>query len=432
MPVKNNCSSDALLKTLRNLGLALFSFFGWLGTPFFGIGAAIVTVLPFAQVRDFVNEMRSQPIIWLILAAITYLIVQFLVYRETLPAGLNPDVRILQDWFFLWLFPLLAWALKGQSERAVLMIFVLAAIGLLVRIVWYMEWENLNQFYLQRQGYGLNPVPMGLYSGIVILGLLVFGRRLMAYSKGKGVMGFVFVLLWGGALALTAAVLLTSQSRGAWLALLLALLMMAIVVYLMYRGQGLRVRHYGIGLAAMIVCVLPVIFLLHETVQERVQAEADVYPAIISLDLENVPYTSVGRRVHMWVHGLKEWSEKPVFGYGPGSAGKLLARVEQLAIHPHYHSIYIQVLVELGVVGSMFFLSALLYLLNGFISAYRRGEVMPDIFVFIAGGWCMILVSGLFSTRLFQSDGRFMMLMLTGVTLAYVLGWVRKADNAHQ
>lgn len=432
MPVKNNYSSDALLNTLRNLGLALFSFFGWLGTPFFGVGAAIVTVLPFAQARDFVKEMRSQPIIWLILAAVTYLIVQFLVYRQTLPAGLNPDVRILQDWLVLWLFPLLAWTLKGQSERAVLMIFALAAIGLLVRIVWYMEWENLNQFYLQRQGYGFNPVPMGLYSGIVIFGLLVFGWRLMAYSKGKGVMRLVFVLLWGGALALTSVALITTQSRGAWLALVLSMLIIAVAVYLMYRSQGLGVRYYGIRLAVISVFLLPVIFFLHGTIQKRLEVEADVYPAIISLDLENVPYTSVGRRVHMWVHGLNEWSKKPMFGYGPGSAGKLLARDEQLAIHPHYHSIYIQVLVELGVVGSMFFLSALLYLLIGFISAYRRGEVMPDIFVFIVGGWCMILISGLFSTRLFHSDGRFMMLIFTGVTLAYVLGWIRKADDAHQ
>jgi O-antigen ligase len=271
---------------------------------------------------------------------------------------------------------------------------------------------------------------MGLYSGIVVLGLLVFGRRIIAYSKERGVMGLVFILLWGGALALTAAALLTSQSRGAWLAILLAMLMIAVVVHLMYRSQGLRVGHYGVGLAVMGVFLLPVIFLLHETIQKRVEVEADVYPAIISLNLEEVPYTSAGRRVHMWVHGLNAWSEKPVFGYGAGSAKKLLAKDKRLAIHPGYHSIYIQVLVELGVVGGGFFLAALLFLVVGFISAYLRGEVAPDIFVFIIGGWTMILVAGLFSTRLFQSDGRFMMLMLTGITLAYALGWVRNTDEA--
>jgi len=427
-----NYSSKTPVKILRHLGLALFSFFGWLGTPFFGVGAVIVTFMPFAQARDFVREMGSQPIIWLVLAAITYLIALFFVYRQTLPSGLNPDVHILQDWLVLWLFPLLAWALRGQRDKAILMILALAAIGLIVRIAWYIEWESLSQFYLQRQGYGFNPVPMGLYSGIVILGLLVFGRRLMAYSKGNGVMRLVFVLLWGGALALTAVALITTQSRGAWLALVLSMLMMAVVVYLMSRSKGLRVRYYGIGLVVISVFLLPVIFLLHETIQKRLEVEADVYPAIISLDLEEVPYTSVGRRVHMWAHGLNEWSEKPVFGYGPGSAGKLLARDEQLAIHPNYHSIYIQVLVELGVVGGGFFLSTLLFLVIGFIGAYRRGEVMPDIFVFIVGAWVMILVSGLFSTRLFQSDGRFMMLMLTGVTLAYVLGWIRNAEDARQ
>lgn len=350
------------------------------------------------------------------------------MYTSLQPVNIEPQFKILEKWALLWIFPLLAWTMKGQTNRLIRILLALSAAGLLTDVFMHIEWNNLHEFYFRRQEYSAPPVPMGLYTGLVLLGLIVFLPRMLDNWRKNHQSGYIIIPIWIFSFFLALTGFLTSQSRGNWLAFSIAILFVALVASFARRAS-LNLRSKGIYIITFVLIVaLPVGIYTDKMIESRLMQQAETYPTLLTLDRDIIPYDSIGRRAHMWIYGISLWTKRPLTGYGIGSAEPLLKKDKDLSIHPHFHSIYIQTAVELGLAGAAFFLAALLISLIHLFRSYFMNHIPSDAFIFIIGAWTMVLVSGMAATRLFHSDGRFMMLMLTSITLAYGLKWIRSDD----
>ncbi|MDX5328726.1 MAG: O-antigen ligase family protein [Marinobacter sp.] len=414
-------------------GIILFALFGWTGLSLSSLGAALLILTVVGSAPSFFHVLSRDATGWLVAAAMVYLVVQYFLTSWLQPLASEPDPGALQDWFILWLFPVVAWALKEKSAGFVRFLFGLAAVGLLSPVAWYIQWAELADFFGKRQEYQISSVPMGLYAGLVVFGLVVFLDALVNTARTKGRWVRVGAIgLWGLMLALALIVFVTTQSRGGWLAFSIASIF-AVVLLLVMRGADIlaMLRKHRIPLALALGLVLVFLWFAHGVLEDRIVRESEVYQTLPTLDRESIPYTSVGRRMHMWIYGVEKWVEQPMFGWGMGAARELLEEDPELSRHPHFHNAYLQIGVELGLLGLMFYGGVVVLLLARLVRSFQVHGTPLDLLIFVFGAWVMILSWGLIDTRFAQSDGRFLFLMLFGVTMALGQGWVHVAKSVN-
>ena len=173
----------------------------------------------------------------------------------------------------------------------------------------------------------------------------------------------------------------------------------------------------------LIVTVGVLVGFNYEKLFNRITDESNVYSAFLSLDRQQIPYTSIGIRAHMMIYGVDLWLKKPIFGWGVGSSYSLLAQDEILKVgdHPHFHNNYLELLIEQGVVGLSFYIVAFTLLMRGLFRAYRDGSVPKDLFYYLIGSWIMVLIWSLADSRMVHADLRFVLLFLSGMTFSYML-----------
>lgn len=423
--------NSRVLNYLAVTGVVLFAFFGWTGLSLSSLGAALLMLTVVASAPSFFHVLSRDAAGWLVAAAMVYLVAQYFLISWLQPLARESDPGALQDWFILWLFPVVAWALKEKSAGFVRLVFGLAAVGLLVPVVWYIQWAELADFFGKRQEYQISHVPMGLYAGLVVFGLIVFLDALVSAATSTGRWFRIGAIgLWAVVLVLALIVFVTTQSRGSWLAFSITAIVAVVLLLVMRRSDVLvMLRKHRIPLALALGLVLVFLWFTHGVLEDRIVRESEVYQTLPTLDRESIPYTSVGRRMHMWIYGVERWVEQPILGWGMGAARELLEEDPGLARHPHFHNAYLQIGVELGLLGLLFYGGMIVLLLLRLIGRFQMHGVPLDLFIFVLGAWVMILSWGLIDTRFAQSDGRFLFLMLLGVTMALGQGWVREAKS---
>ena len=88
------------------------------------------------------------------------------------------------------------------------------------------------------------------------------------------------------------------------------------------------------------------------------------YEKIFNFDFlqQNLRNYSFIERLYLNAEGIKYWQQSPYIGWGWGSMTKLASQIDIpmdpdigiKVIHPHFHSTYIQLIVELGIFGILF------------------------------------------------------------------------------
>lgn len=178
--------------------------------------------------------------------------------------------------------------------------------------------------------------------------------------------------------------LVLSNSRGVVYALaLFAALAAMFLVRRRLNGRRWMIR-WGIGalaaataLSAVLVAVPlvrdvfayvpPLVERVSQTIDKPSDGDAADWPiegSIDPLDLDRVTpdyYGAMTGRPIIWRQGMGFFAERPWFGYGPYALKDEVSISEE---HPeplaHFHNIFVQSLVSLGVVGSLFFIVLLL------------------------------------------------------------------------
>jgi O-antigen ligase len=196
--------------------------------------------------------------------------------------------------------------------------------------------------------------------------------------------------------------LIYSASRGAVVAFLAALLVM-LVLWLRDRRDNLfSWRRIGAGAAA--VAVLAFVIVSGPVAKRDPQAQGEIGRILEQGVGQYVPqeYSSIGTRVVIWREGTRLWLEKPWFGHGPGPTEAFLAELKsryRLFDSFDFENTYLELLVRIGLVGTLFFAFHLLLCGQSLRRGLIAGWYPPD------AGRFLLLACGIFGVALFFREG---------------------------
>jgi len=210
--------------------------------------------------------------------------------------------------------------------------------------------------------------------------------------------------------------LLVAADRRIELGLYVLMSMIFMLLRLFKRGQ--------VRLAVSLVCAAAVLMgaaLSHKADRfAKAAQEVQQYFSAGEPRLEDY-HTSLGQRIEMYHIAAKAIAEKPWLGWGAGARPQYLKQYAHFPEHmferTHLHSQYLQTLVDVGFLGALFAIAALvLAWVISVVRPWRRGE--HEVAVMFAALYGVHMLSGMFNPAFSQglSNSFF-------VTMAAVL-WV--------
>jgi O-antigen ligase len=138
-------------------------------------------------------------------------------------------------------------------------------------------------------------------------------------------------------------------------------------------------------------------------------------------------------RLGLYRFGFEKWQERPLLGWGPGAVKSLIADSQRPELlqppktsgepHPldHMHNTYLELLVELGLVGALLLFSIAWLLLRGLWNAYRQGVAPREHFLFVAGALALTAVWSLFDFAVVHWHWRYFVILTAAIAYSFHL-----------
>ncbi len=190
-----------------------------------------------------------------------------------------------------------------------------------------------------------NPNMLGEYLILIIpIAFAMFigrgeGMRRISAFVSLGIMGSCLILTW---------------SRGAWLGIILAI----VVMLFMWHRRALWLVFAGIASIPILPSVLPASILNRFT------------------SIGNLSDSSTSYRVHIWHATVNMISDNPVsgIGIGEGAWDRLYPLYTFMGVEaaPHSHNLYLQIWLELGVFGILTFVFLMLMLYSSGFTLFAK------------------------------------------------------------
>lgn len=134
---------------------------------------------------------------------------------------------------------------------------------------------------------------------------------------------------------------------------------------------------------------------------------------------DDIPYTSVGIRVHSWIDTIKQFLFNPMLGLGNNANKYILDHSNHTEMYDkykirHLHSSYMELIASYGLIG----FSILIYLYSHvFVIAKNRGS--RDILIFSICLYSFLGVINLFESYLFVKSGVLINTLVLGILYSY-------------
>jgi len=295
------------------------------------------------------------------------------------------------EWYSLLLFIPAAWVLKRWEKH----------------LHWLLLIPGFN-------GFGLHHVPFGMQASLALISLATLGpaavKSLQRYRIPTAI-----------ALALCALLITQALTRSGSRAGVITLLVGLVVLIWLRRSDltaALKTPRGALSLTIGAVLMLGALGANYENLHKRFVVDS-VHKASFSLSLDDMSRDKdifPDRRIFLSAFGLEKWQEKPLFGHGTTSVKPLLKADPDFHIHPHLHNIYVQALVELGLLGTLTWLAVSLALLLG-VRKYARQQPKHLVGCFWATGIALAIWS-LQSAEIHTANWRFSVIMVMALGTA--------------
>ncbi|HEY8567776.1 O-antigen ligase family protein [Microbulbifer sp.] len=391
----------------------------------------LVILAIYARPVDGVSLRRSG-IVWLAVAAIAVSLISWIASWILQPQWAESSFKVhrLANWFAM--IPV-AVLLGGQARNAYLL-WGLALLGLLLS-PWISggglaEWQA--GFAGERVDFGLhNAQHTAMLFGTGALGLLSFAPSILRNRRGC----WLYRATWLLALTICITAVILTQTRGVWSGLLLALLVTMCAAVITLNKYFQSHRRY-ITAAVVAVCSASVLvgyLSLGDIVDHRLEDERNTFTLLQQGDLDKVPYTSVGIRLHTWAEALNWIAQRPIVGWGGNGRSLIFDYSTNLPDEikqqfGHLHNSYLDLLVNFGLLG-LLLLGALVYwLLSRCLRFYRAGLLSGSNLVFALSFAVFFGIINLFESYLFFESGRLLLALVGGGLLTQL--WAAKRRQA--
>lgn len=189
----------------------------------------------------------------------------------------------------------------------------------------------------------------GYYHHIIFgqLAILNVGIMLSLLLTKNLVRYIQFIILLSMLLGLATAVM--SQARGVWLVFPIYA---SVAIYYAVSNKRIRTKYVAAFLA--IIALLSMFTPIGDLIKQRTGAAIS---EVTSFYVEDQYVSSVGTRLAMWDIAINVWRNNPFLGTGPGDFDdEIMARQNKgdyvgMEIHDSAHNIFIQALVNTGLIG---------------------------------------------------------------------------------
>ena len=316
----------------------LFLTFVYVGFRVFlpNVGQKAGTVIAIAALSIILwksKPLRSNTVFWCLLGVVIVQLISWVSGYYHHPGWLpdNPEIDRLGKWF---LFVGVAFWLGGRVPN-VWCALSLALSGLLLTCFFFDG--SINQWYQGIQGQRVsleirNAQHTAMFFGVALIGLLCFVR--LCFSGGR--LAWLTGTAWVVAFTICLLGVVVTQTRAVWLAIVvLTGLAFSILVVAALKGKFSRsARRQGV-IAIFSVVALAVIasVTFKDTLQTRLAAENSVMAHAVQGHWEEVPYSSIGTRLHTWRAGLEWFAERPILGWGGEGRGLVIDHTDWLPQH---------------------------------------------------------------------------------------------------
>lgn len=380
-------------------------------------------------------SMVFSPLAALFVASVAFIALEAWRGASLLPGTWDEQLNEGLKFARLWLFLLPAVWIDGREQRALISLLLCLA-GLVTGMLLALD-QDMIQGVLsgERTGFHLRITPFGLYSATSILGLILFwprigqGMKPLSRMFARTCAALAFLVLLQG--------LIATQARGAWLALSISILVIAVL-------RSSTGKHKFKNFTPLVIVAVTLVLLNFNFIKERVLLQIEEFRANREYAMDQIPSTGIGHRLHLYAFAISKWREHPLLGWGAGSTERLIAQSgrEDLKItswkgdrvwFDHLHSLYFELLVRFGLMGLLLFGATAFYLLFRVWKARplkmkQPGEgaglapaMSEDIWLFTLGVFIMAAVWNLFDFRLLHWDWRFYWMVAWGSGFGLVI-----------
>jgi len=398
------------------LGLYIFSF-GVLYRTLLVYEGLLLMALAFAlKIRTLEKRVLRDPL--LILSA-TFLV--FLMVRAYFTAiefkehqSLVWDGMLKLFFFGFWVVFLVAFWLSRHPDRWNELVIALIA-GHMVRVArkfdWVVFYNQFDQIWdgFIRIGWGSTVNRFGLWSAVIFFGCIILYRQIWGPHRHRNNLIYWFrLILWVMAVILSGAGLVYSQSRSAWLAAVLVI--PVIFFYHFYQAKKIPIK------PAVLIGVL----LLAISVMTNLQAivEKRLLPGSSIINNENIKI-SINERLLLYQLFWEKWTERPFWGYGPGTSEVIISQAEDkyatIRNWDHFHNFAFDFMFQIGIIGVLFFIASFYLIVRQLFSGRRRERIDREYFLFAIVGLTLMVISGLFGQPFGDLKGVFLFGFLGGI-----------------
>ncbi|HEX9656190.1 MAG TPA: O-antigen ligase family protein [Bacteroidota bacterium] len=239
------------------------------------------------------------------------------------------------------------------------LIVVGAVVSVFAIVQYFVPNSSLLDFYLgegRRIGSTLgNPI----YLSGFIVGFLPLLLSYLFLESNRFVRVLLFIFL-----CLLLLLLLATQSRGSIIAVAISTLLF------LFLSRAIE-RTHRFGIAFVLVCATIVSFFFFPQVSQR-------FASLLDLDKGS----TLARRVVFWNAGVDAIASSPLVGYGVGSYEEAMREfrpadywiVKSEDIVPHAHNEFLEVGVELGLIGLALYFTAVGVVIIGGIDIWRKSK----------------------------------------------------------
>jgi O-antigen ligase len=352
-----------LANRIGQLGLIYFSFSVFYGKAQSNQGLLLIlAALLLGKTLDYKKIIRDP----LFISSVVFL--AYILLRAAAAVLEHPDaagmvVGYASRWAYLGLLPaVLVAAAIGACRFKPHHLLGLATAGFILRIALRTEWADWYNFYAKylteeyaRASFGFAMINLPLWCLFLLIGLILYYDDFI--RKGPWplkVLKFSGLLTAAGLLVF---IIVISKARSLWI---LSCLFIPTCVFLKAferRKINLKIA----GLVTLLVLIVPGGFIYKnlDFFQKRLTTEKEVISRIVDMQHTDIPPTSIGLRYYMMRVFADNASARPVFGWGPGLSKPLLTESSYAGMQEvsHFHNIFIETYLQLGLVGLGLFLT---------------------------------------------------------------------------
>ena len=330
----------------------------------------------------------------------------------------SPSPFLFYDFFFFWF---IAYWTNGKNERiaAILLAYCLSVLGIYIthspdfigEIVRGLRGSRID-FDVVNAQYTSLFAGFGFISAAFLFVIkLNLSLRLEVLKKlGAATLLAFFILI-----------ILITQSRQVWLALV-ACILFAPLAHKLISNSRVSTRATVLTYSAFALIIAAASSI--DIVEQRITTEKSTIIKIVNLDLESVPDSgSIGLRIHLWLEAWEWIKKRPILGSGEDARELVITESEKLPKlvrdnFTHLHNSHLETLVSFGLLGAaiIYFLIVWPPVYTTMASPHSVQKTWKAFSLIVVIFW---LTVNFFESYFYSADGIFIFSVFYGVVYSF-------------